>query len=184
MKFEEGKILSEFTVKANGKDRDVKFRFPRMSDAAAAMEHINSLVEEKTYLSIVKKVNLEEEKKWLEGTIKACRDGDTIFVVVESDGKYKGSAGLERGATSASHVGRIGLALCPECRGLGIGRRLMEFLEAYSKEEFGLELLRLEYYAGNEPAQRLYEKLGYETAGTIPKMSKRDDGYFDAVFYV
>ncbi len=47
-----------------------------------------------------------------------------------------------------------------DARGLGVGRRLLETLEALARE-FGLRMLRLETNRSLTEAQTLYRKCGY-----------------------
>ncbi|MCU0859091.1 MAG: GNAT family N-acetyltransferase [Thermoplasmata archaeon] len=58
-----------------------------------------------------------------------------------------------------SWVGGIGVI--PDYRNNGIGARLMEVAEEFSKAE-GAEEISLEYILGNERAERLYRRLGYK----------------------
>ncbi|MFC6296284.1 GNAT family N-acetyltransferase [Pseudomonas sp. CCM 7893] len=70
-------------------------------------------------------------------------------------------------------VGRIGSICVLEAqRGQGIGRTLMEFAERWAIRQ-GAGDLRLTVWAFNEPAQRLYRELGYETRAF--EMGKRLD---------
>ncbi len=58
-----------------------------------------------------------------------------------------------------SWVGGIGVI--PDYRNKGIGARLMEVAEEFSKAE-GAEEISLEYILGNDRAGRLYRRLGYK----------------------
>jgi acetyltransferase len=65
----------------------------------------------------------------------------------------------------------------------GLGRRLMQALEARAKER-KLSLLVLDTVKG-DTAEALYPKLGYQKAGEIPGYARRADGGLDAtvLFY-
>lgn len=52
----------------------------------------------------------------------------------------------------------------PDYTKYGIGRRLLEFSEEKAIEE-GKKVIRLDVYEKNEPAIRLYERMGYEYVG-------------------
>ena len=56
------------------------------------------------------------------------------------------------------------IAVHPDYRGKGIGRRLMEAIEELAKKR-GATRMTLEVRVSNEVAQRLYRKLGYIAAG-------------------
>jgi ribosomal protein S18 acetylase RimI-like enzyme len=59
------------------------------------------------------------------------------------------------------------LAVKPDCRRLGVGRRLIEWLEQ-SARVAGAFTVKLEVRAGNSQAQAFYRRLGYRQAGFAP----------------
>ncbi len=59
-------------------------------------------------------------------------------------------------------------------RGQGVGRRLMEYLETVAKSH-GRNWMALQVDDGNQPAQRLYEKLDYRPYQ--PKFLRRDSSW-------
>lgn len=56
------------------------------------------------------------------------------------------------------------VVLLPETRGQGIGRALMDWLEAYARS-VGAGKVTLDAYQRNLPARRFYEALGYDPRG-------------------
>ena len=54
----------------------------------------------------------------------------------------------------------------PECRGKGIGRMALEYLEEQVRKH-GLTRIELGVFEFNEPALKLYKKLGYQEMGRI-----------------
>jgi ribosomal-protein-alanine N-acetyltransferase len=56
------------------------------------------------------------------------------------------------------------IATLPSARGKGVGRRLMDALEAAARKR-GCDRLRLEVREKNRPAIALYEALGYQRIG-------------------
>ncbi|PIC77433.1 GNAT family N-acetyltransferase [Sporosarcina sp. P19] len=54
----------------------------------------------------------------------------------------------------------------PECRGKGIGVMALEYLEEQVRKH-GLERIELGVFVFNEPALKLYKKLGYQEIGRI-----------------
>ncbi|KAB1198061.1 MULTISPECIES: ribosomal protein S18-alanine N-acetyltransferase [Haloferax] len=60
------------------------------------------------------------------------------------------------------------LAVRPEARGLGLGRRLL--LRALTAMAIaGAAVVKLEVRVSNEPARQLYESVGFEPARRIPR---------------
>ncbi len=59
------------------------------------------------------------------------------------------------------------LAVRPECRRAGVGRRLIRWLEE-SALVAGTSVVYLELRADNEGAKAFYEKLGYRQVGYLP----------------
>jgi len=53
----------------------------------------------------------------------------------------------------------------PDCLKAGVGRALLEFAEKTAAQK-GRKVVRLDVYENHAPAIRLYERLGYEYAGT------------------
>lgn len=57
-------------------------------------------------------------------------------------------------------------AIHPDYQGRGIGRRLLNFAEEYSRTQ-GVKVIRLDVSIHNTPAIKLYEKYGYTYRGTV-----------------
>lgn len=67
----------------------------------------------------------------------------------------------------ARHVAVIHrLMVSPSYEGQGFGRQLMEFAEAHARER-GYHVVRLDAFAKNRRALRLYDRLGYRDAGAV-----------------
>ena len=62
-------------------------------------------------------------------------------------------------------------------RGCGLGTKLMTFITDKAKHEFGIKLLHLEMYEGN-PAQSLYERLGFEHYARHDRFLKDASGVY------
>lgn len=67
-----------------------------------------------------------------------------------------------------------------KARGKGVGTYLMQELMKLAKETFHIEVLHLEVYDGN-PAQRLYERLGFKPYGIHKAFLKEDGEYIGKV---
>lgn len=68
-----------------------------------------------------------------------------------------------------------------EFRGKGVGAALLRQLIQLAKEKFHIEILHLEVYQGN-PAQKLYERLGFKEFGIQRHFIKENGKYTAKVF--
>lgn len=84
--------------------------------------------------------------------------GDGLLFVAEAEGRIVGiiMAGYD------GHRGWLyALAVSPECRGRGIGSRLVRHAEAQLRKK-GCPKINLQIMDGNEGVAAFYRKLGYE----------------------
>lgn len=88
-------------------------------------------------------------------------DGHLLFTV-ESDGEDAGWLWIGPSSDSSSWW-VWDVAVHEEFRGRGIGRATMLLAEDVARSQ-GARSIRLNVFAYNEPAIRLYDDLGYETA--------------------
>jgi len=81
-----------------------------------------------------------------------------IFLVARSGGEPVGCGALKVNVLGFGEIKRMWVA--PKARGLGVGRRILETLEAYGRR-FGVSKLRLETNRALTEAQSLYRAHGY-----------------------
>jgi len=79
-----------------------------------------------------------------------------------------------------SHQCLFSIIVSEKMRGKGIGAQLIAHLKKMAKEEFRIEVLHLEVYAGN-PAMRLYERSGFKEYGRHPEFLKEQGTYIDKI---
>ena len=100
------------------------------------------------------------------------------------DGKLAGNcsvygAGAKR---KVRHRCMMGIALCEEYWGQGIGTAMIGYLTELAKQ-IGYELMELIVVADNERARALYQKCGFIESGRRYHGMKFDDGsYHDEIF--
>ncbi len=100
---------------------------------------------------------------------------DTLFLVAEEDEKIYGYCGI----VMVPDEGDItNIAVEKSMRKRGIGKMLMEALIEESAKR-GVNKIYLEVRASNEPAIRLYEKMGYVVNGR--RKNYYDDPKEDAI---
>ncbi len=79
-----------------------------------------------------------------------------------------------------SHQCLFAIIVDEKYRGKGIGTKLIRELMRLGKEKFHLEMLHLEVYEGN-PAEKLYEKLGFRKYGVQRHFMKSDGKYTNKI---
>ena len=106
-----------------------------------------------------------------------CSEGlraEAEFLCAFIEGEFAGYAGM----LCVLDEGQIcNVAVCPPFRRMGVGEALMEAQRSAGLAR-GLSVMMLEVRASNAPAQRLYEKLGWEKVGVRKNFytSPREDG--------
>ncbi|MDP6374797.1 MAG: GNAT family N-acetyltransferase [Pseudomonadales bacterium] len=105
-------------------------------------------------------------------------DNRQDLLLCENGGRVTGAAWIEQrpheGRTAIPMAGRFIREICVDeaRRSMGLGRTLMNAIEAWAKAR-GLTRLELNVRAANAGAVRFYDHLGYAT--TLLEMSKRLD---------
>jgi RimJ/RimL family protein N-acetyltransferase len=178
-----GEVVEEFD--AIGRDavkRHVVFRYPNASDAAAQAEYAGAIVEEAKYIRMNKKPALAEEKKWLKGYMDSIASCDAVLIMVVVNGELGGIANAKKLVGNSNHVAEFGISLREKFTGMGIGSRLMSAVEKECNR-IGVEIIMLSCDSCNARAVHVYQKMGFRRFGTLPKGSKRKDGYHDEIYY-
>lgn len=76
-----------------------------------------------------------------------------------------------------AHQCEFGIIVSDEARNEGVGTLLIQSLEKLAKDTFHIELIHLQVYQDN-PAKRLYERLGYKEYGYQAHWIKEPDGTY------
>ncbi|SMO82599.1 GNAT family N-acetyltransferase [Melghirimyces algeriensis] len=114
--------------------------------------------------------------------IKEIRDSEGMYAVVKVDGKIAGSAQLKRGSKGISHhTAQFRTWLTPGYRGMGLGKKLMEYTINWAKKH-GIEKINLDVWDTNDRAIRLYRKYGFRVEGCRRRQAIFDGKYVDEVF--
>lgn len=175
-----GDIATEprtFTAKDG---RKITIRSIKWEDLDQVLDMINSLVDEEALIYRRTRVERSEEADWLGKRLARIDKGEIIDAIAEVDGKVVGNSEVERRTKDMSHVGHFGIAIRSGYRGIGAGTAMVRTLVEESKKA-GLKLIVLDRHETNEPARRLYEKMGFKETGRVPKGIYRDGKYTDLV---
>jgi ribosomal protein S18 acetylase RimI-like enzyme len=111
------------------------------------------------------------------------RDSETMGAFEGAE--ILGVAGLRANqGPKESHKGMlVGMYVRPQARNRGVGRRLVEAVMEVARRR-GVELLQLAVVSDNEPARRLYARLGFVEYGIEKKSLKQGGRYTDEVLMV
>ena len=83
-----------------------------------------------------------------------------------------------RKGVKEAHKGLLwGMYVRPDARKGGVGRRLVEAVIDFARQR--VELIQLSVVSDNEPAQRLYARLGFLEYGVEKNSLKQDGRYYD-----
>jgi GNAT superfamily N-acetyltransferase len=83
-----------------------------------------------------------------------------------------GDLWVARHPTVANAVYIYDIDVVPEARGRGVGRGILDRLEAWARDA-GVERIALHVFADNDVARRLYQRSGYVETNVL--MEKRSD---------
>jgi ribosomal-protein-alanine N-acetyltransferase len=118
-------------------------------------------------ISRMSKILIEHDLpwSWTEGRVRrAIRDAETA-VIVARDGRRLAGFAIMQFADVHAHLNL--LAVAPAYRGRGLGRKLVDWLEACARTA-GVFDVRLELRANNDRARAFYERLGFTETGRVP----------------
>ncbi|MDE2299214.1 MAG: GNAT family N-acetyltransferase [Burkholderiales bacterium] len=71
----------------------------------------------------------------------------------------------------------VGMMVCADMQGRGVGRALLGECLAEVRRVDGLEMVTLTVTAGNRAATRLYERAGFSRYGSLPRAIRVDGQY-------
>jgi ribosomal protein S18 acetylase RimI-like enzyme len=123
---------------------------------------VGAVARERKYLAFLEAPPIEGTEKFVLNNIEC---GFPHFVVLSADTVVGWCDVLpNRTRVIYSHCGTLGVGLLPECRGRGIGRKLMQ-RAIDAAFDFGLTRIELTVREGNANAIALYKSLGFEIEG-------------------
>ena len=116
---------------------------------------------------------------WSEGVFRDCVRVGYLCRVVEFDNAVAGYGIMSYGAGEA-HI--LNICIRNDLRGVGVGRRLMDFLLSRAREA-EMQDVFLEVRPSNPVAIRLYESLGFVKVGVRKAYYQATSGREDALVY-
>ncbi|MGP6139394.1 MULTISPECIES: GNAT family N-acetyltransferase [unclassified Jeotgalibaca] len=120
------------------------------------------------------------EEMYLEGLME--KDNAIMLVATINNEELIGIASVgSNDKPKTKHVGEVGITVSKEFWGYGLGTALMEEVEIWAKESGVIRRLELTVHADNERAIALYEKMGYQREGIMPRVMFIDGEFVDGV---
>jgi ribosomal protein S18 acetylase RimI-like enzyme len=148
----------------------ITFREPKISDLKSTLEMINSLVEEKAYIVVQKKLTIEEERDYLKNVIKEIKNKRSVYTVIDINGKVRGNARVSLvDSGPRKHIGELGISIMKEARGKGLGEKLFKKIIEKAVKELKVKIITLYVVSENKIAINLYKKMGFKQISTIKK---------------
>ncbi len=163
-------MRSETGIKSfkNKKGNDVVFRYPTADDFQDMFSFACDLGSEDTFVALDAPPKEADERIFFDTMLRNTQAKDAIYISVYVNGVFAGNGRVDRGKRRHHHVGEMGISLRAAYRNEGIGTELMKSLIDEAKA-LGLRLLTLSCFENNAPALHVYEKLGFQKAGSIPE---------------
>jgi len=179
-----GGVYSVFKTKDG---RAITLRPLRRGDLDALVPFANSFVRERKrnrelgITSMERRVTGVEEKKFLDKTLQDKAKRRRVSVAAFDGDRLVGHCDIVgRTSLDERHTGLLGIVVVEGYRGAGLGEKMVRTALGQALK-LGIWAIELEVFATNAVAKHLYEKLGFKTAGIIPKKVLRDGKFTDIV---
>lgn len=162
---------------------DITIRYPQLSDVAALHAYINTLSQERTFISYQgEEISLADEQKYVEKLIEQIENAEATHLLVIHKDELIGTSGITLQDRTNQHIGIFGISLAKGFRDQGVGTLLMQHVIAEAEKKLPrLEIISLHVFARNPRAQHLYEKFGFEVYGKLPNGVKLENSHDDAI---
>ena len=149
---------------------EVVIREASKEDASLMISFYNVVGGETNFLSFGEnefKKNLADYEKSLETT---KTEVNSIILLAEIDNKIVGIASVNSSPKARyRHVGEFGIVITKQFCGLGLGRKIMDFLVKWANENGITKKLSLVTNESNYTAIELYNKIGFVVEGILKK---------------
>jgi phosphinothricin acetyltransferase len=148
------------------------------ADLPAIVEIYNEAIRGRISTAQLDPVSVEERTPWFH---EHSPDSHPLWVA-EIDGRIAGWVTLHSFISRCAYRGTVEVSVyvAGNCRRLGVGRALLEKAIALSP---GLEISALVgcIFGHNQPSLQLFERLGFERWGFLPRIARVDDVEHDLV---
>lgn len=148
------------------------------ADLPAIVEIYNAAIRSRISTAQLEAVSVEERAPWFRGHSPESRP----LWVAEHDGAIAGWLSFHPFMPRCAYRGTVEVSVYvnEKCRRAGVGRALLEKAIAHSPF-LEIHVLVGCIFGHNEPSLRLFEKLGFERWGFLPRIARVDEVERDLV---
>ena len=156
---------------------EVRVRPARAEDAAEICRIYNQGIEDRVATLETELRTPEERAAWL-----AERGPRHPVLVAEDGGRVVGWSSLNRfnPRPAYDHVADMSVYIARECRGRGVGRRLLDAIDEAARG-IGYHKMVLAAFPFNAPGMALYERCGFTRVGIYREQGRLDGRWVDVV---
>lgn len=154
--------------------------FPTLTTLLPALcDLLTACVDTGASIGFVPPLAADEARAYWRGRLEAVERGAAVLLVAHQGERVVGTAQLAlESRANGRHRAEVQKVLVhPEQRRQGIARRLMEAIEQQAQTHQRW-LLFLDTRSG-DPAEALYQGMGYVRVGSIPQFALNGEGVFD-----
>jgi RimJ/RimL family protein N-acetyltransferase len=159
--------------------QEVILREAKKEDAQSMIDFYNLVGGETDFLSFGKnefKMPLKDYEKFIEST---ATENNSIILVATIDDKIISIASITSNQKARyKHVGTFGIVISEQFCGLGLGRKIMDYLIEWANSNGITKKISLVTREDNDRAIALYKKMGFEEEGILKK-----ENYINGVYY-
>jgi ribosomal protein S18 acetylase RimI-like enzyme len=179
----EGEKIDKFLLNDG---REVLFRIPSEGDYKELKEFTNKISKEDTYITFSgEELTDEDEKEYLKQILNDISEKDGVMIIAVSNSQIIGYISLKRKTESrmrGRHIGRMGISVDIDYRGVGVGKRLiLRLLELTKINIPELKIITLSVYSENFKAINLYHEMGFKEYGVLPGGVWYRERYIDEI---
>jgi phosphinothricin acetyltransferase len=165
-------IATEKSPRAVAAKNEIKIRDARVSDLPAIIKIYNAAIATRISTAQLEPVTLESRRNWL----KEHSSHRHPFWILEIDGHVAGWLTLKSFLPRCAYrdTTEVSVYVDQKFRRRGVGRALLA--EAIARApSLGINAMVGLIFAHNQPSLRLFEQLGFEKWGHLPRVARLDD---------
>jgi len=155
-------------------------RLAREKDLPRIVAIYNSTVPTRQSTADIGPVSIDQRREWF----RQHTPGERPLLVEEQDGRVAAWISFESfyGRAAYRHTAEISLYLAPECRGRGMGRKMLAEAIAMAPR-LSIKTLLAFIFCHNEPSLRLFRAMGFEQWGRLPDVAEMDGRPYSLAIY-